>query len=984
MDKYENNTAIESKSEKFLLTIVSIYQLCICIMSLRHEWEVWISFFIMGITGINWVVVLEKYRNLRFRADICTIMAFTSTILCGVESGNFIEMLPIMITLAVVTGIYGILDTAIIAILFTSFHCIYFYFTQYGLNLSALDENSHFIMQILNAILAEILVAFWILERKGRRIRFGKIIEELQNAERRKDDFLANVSHEIRTPVNTICGLSEVLMKERDSEKIQEYLEYIQAAGYNLMTVVSDILDFSELQSGKTQIIKETYNLTSSLNDVISMVMEKLNNKNIALVVKCDAEIPCGLVGDIKKVQRVVMNLLDNAIKFTENGGVVLSIDYREEEYGINLIITIKDTGIGMTEESLVNLFDSYNQVDASRRRTQGGVGLGIAISQALVKAMGGILTVSSKFGKGSEIKIVIPQEVFDERPIIYVRNKEKIRVGVYVNMERYEIVDIRDEYLGNIQSMLEQISVRHTIWQDLEEVKSGVEKEGCTHVFLGLEEYLEDMCYFDQLAEKIRVSVVLLRSQEKQVRNPKIIHIYKPFYILPLVSVLHGSLEPRNTKGYVTSDPFIAPEAHVLVVDDNIMNITVIEKLLQKYEIKVTRASSGQMALEKIEDQCYDFVFMDHMMPEMDGIEALHAIRKKNGMYYKSVPVIALTANAVAGAREMFIEEGFSDFLEKPVMVSELERVLKRTLLKEKIQIIKIEDEEITEENMQIWEGEKEEKNNNYNFKQECPQAGAVDGTVDDTKEMKDNNKKENIWNGNKLETINIMQGNKEVKKKEVQKEPEQSQELRIGDLDTKSGFLYCGGKEGYISILQLHCENAGKTREQIISLYEEENWKEYTISVHAIKSFMLSIGAVALSEMAKKLEFAGKANDIDYIKGNHNTMLATYDQVTKEIMEHPLFKQQQEEPKVEEDKKQELPGMEVDTFNRLMTELEDAMYDLEEQLMKDLLDELEQYAYLGNPLKEVLKPVRRKVEMSDYMSGAEYVAKLKQQLNQ
>ena len=201
------------------------------------------------------------------------------------------------------------------------------------------------------------------------------------------------MSHEIRTPINTICGMSEVILNEELPLDIKEKVMDIQRAGRSLMGVVSDILDFSELQSEEIKLEEESYHLSSTINDVVNMALAYRNDKKIDLLVECDPDIPCGLLGDEKKIRRIIMKLLNNAIKFTESGSVTLGVGYRKENYGMNLSFTIKDTGIGIREESLEKLFTTFNQVDSSRKRQTGGLGLGLAISQALVQKMGGTIT---------------------------------------------------------------------------------------------------------------------------------------------------------------------------------------------------------------------------------------------------------------------------------------------------------------------------------------------------------------------------------------------------------------------------------------------------------------------------------------------------------------------------------------------------------------------------------------------------------------
>lgn len=895
--KYQKDS--QRNIEKLILIIFTVYGIGMFVDIIKVK-EEWLPFGILLVLISSWIVFIGKYRDYRFRAMFTTVMIQISINLYAIHMEDISPVLFLFITLIILVGLYGIIEVIVISVISSILLFFYHGIILQTIGLMTKEDMVQIVFEMANVFFIEFLLYFWVSKRDESSEQFMKTIAVLKEAERSKNDFLANVSHEIRTPINTICGMSEIVLQEENLQKIREDVFDIQTAGRNLMSVVSDILDFSELQSEKMEIVEEAYNITSTINDVINMTMARKNEKNIELIVDCDAHIPCGLLGDEKKIRRVIMNIVNNAIKFTDEGCVTIIIEHRKEEYGINLSVTVKDTGIGMKEESVEKLFSSFNQVDTKRNRQNGGIGLGLNISQAIVRKMGGIITVKSKLGKGSVVKFVIPQKVLDERPITSLQNREEFNLAIYIDMEQFDMIAIRDEYTNNIKHMVEQHQVKCHMCRNLAELKRREEHDKFTHIFISTVEYREEQAYFDELALRTKVIVIFDRRDEKYITNPNLLRIFKPFYILPIVSILNGKIE-ENAGRYVNrTEKFIAPDVHILVVDDNVMNIKVIEGLLENYQIKVSTAFSGHEALEKIEELEYDFVFMDHMMPEMDGIETLHRIRSKVGSYFQKVPIIALTANAIAGTREMFLAEGFADFVEKPVELSVLERVLKRNLPKKKL----------------IFPGKQEEKE--------------PDGV------------------------------------------------FRIGDLDVEKGILYCGGKEQYIKILQLHSSNADATREQIESLYEQQNWKEYTIAVHAVKSSMLSIGAIQLSELAKKLEFAGKEGNTEYIFANHQSMLVEFDRVSEMLKKNDMLCQ----PKVEKQITKTLPELRDSAFEQEAIALEDAMYELDGKRMLEILSELEKYQYHGTALEEPLMPIKRKVEMSDYMSAVEAVLKLKDKL--
>jgi signal transduction histidine kinase/DNA-binding response OmpR family regulator len=868
------------------------------------------------------MICLLAPKDMHFRAGFYLGMIMISETVYAYHATELTLVFVSFLSVIVITGLYGYADILTIPLV-TFLVMVGYHILARGY--LSVDTRLEFLSRILppaGVLLTLFVVRFWVKKRNDSHQQLVKVISELQKTERRKDDFLANVSHEIRTPINTISGMSEILLLEDDPFKLKEDIQAIQVAGRNLMGVVSDILDFSELQSGEVDLAEEAYNITSTINDIINMTNALKNKKNLELVVDIDNQIPRSLLGDEKKIRRVILNLVSNAIKFTNEGGVSIVVGFRREDYGINLNITIADTGIGMEQKSVERLFSAYNQVDASRRRQNGGVGLGLAVSQAMVRSMGGVIRVKSRLEKGTTINVTIPQKVLDEEPIAQFEHSDDRRLMIYLDMEQFEMQYIRDAYSNMISNMVKHLGIQGHICRNLMELKRRVEREEYSHIFIGLSEYEQDTAFFAELAKKAHVVVVLEREEEKRLQSEELLCIYKPFYILPVISVLNGTTNTRKVNFLNYKKNFIAPDAHVLVVDDNAMNIKVVEGLLSKYQIRVTRALSGIEALEKIKDRCYDFVFMDHMMPEMDGVETFHRIRQMGGKYCETVPIVALTANAVAGARKMMLAEGFTDFMEKPVECSVLERMLRRLLPKDKIILVDEEAPALPE-------------------KQEEPQ-------------------------------------------------PQKEQRFAVGDLDVEQGMVYCGGQELYINILKEYAAKGSENWEPVEELFAKQDWKNYVIAVHAVKSSMLAIGAKPLSEMAKGLELEGKAEHIEYILEHHEEMIREYKRVIGEISEYFSADDSREDTTGKADEetesgvqgKPELPVLTEDAFDEAVIELEDAMYDLDGSQMLKILDRLGAYSYYGTPMKEALAPVHHKVEMSDFMSAVEAVLRLKDKI--
>lgn len=912
MNKYTYEGDNRILIERFLLFVFTINSCVMIAFCAKLDKGVYSALGMLAGLALCWILHVAKSGSYEFRAGICAVIMMLSIIVYSGYMGNVERILPMFMVHIVLIGLYGIEKLLWVATAATFLLYGYHGFILNTVSCDIAQGESGLLLQIANVFFMQYLIYMWTKRNAGGSNRLLKAIDELKAVQSSKDDFLANVSHEIRTPINTICGMSELVMKEDLPLELKSHIRDIDMAGRNLMSVVRDIVDFSELQSGTIELEEESYNITSTINDIINMAMARRQGKRVEIVVDCSPDIPCVLLGDEKKLRRIILNLVDNAIKFTNVGCVFIGIQFRRESYGVNLVVTVRDTGIGMSEESLEHIFTSFNQVDTSRTRQEGGLGLGLAITNALIKKMNGAITIRSKLGKGTSIRFTVPQKVLSEQPIVSVRNKEKLKIATYIDMEQFKMVEIRDEYAWVISSMASYFEENCHVCRSLAELQRRDEKEKFTHVFTSIMEYITYTAYFDALAERTNVVVILDDRDERYVMNPKLLKVYKPFYILSIASVLNGMYDIRDEKHAVSSGRFTIEGAHVLVVDDNRTNLRVIEGLLEDYHVKATLASSGAEALEKVESADYDFIFMDHMMPEMDGEETMRRIRRMVGTYFQKVPIIALTANAVAGTREVLIEKGFTDFLEKPVERSVLERVLKRNIAMAKF-----------------------------------------------------------VYKERELR--------REVQQEEPASEEKDSVAERLcqAGIDVEKGSLYCNGQDKLLQVIQGFCEDYASSAANIDKLFEKQNWKEYTIAVHGIKGAMGSIGATKVSELARKLELAGKEGKIEYILENHAPMIQEYEQLFHALQENGSVEAAKEKADISK-----LPMLDKESLENLLEELEGAAYELESAKMLELLEKLEGCCYEEKSLKEAFAPVRRKVEQSDCISAAELAVRIKNKL--
>ena len=538
-----------------------------------------------------------------------------------------------------------------------------------------------------------------------------------ESANNAKSEFLANMSHEIRTPINAVLGMNEMILREgRRAQELSEgdiqarkeatkniviYASDVENAGRNLLAIVNDILDFSKIEAGRMDLMESPYQLSSMLNDLSNMTLFRARDKGLEFVIDVDESIPDELFGDELRVKQIFTNLLSNAVKYTENGNVRFKLHGERLSDGmINLVASVRDTGIGIKKEDREKLFVDFQRLEIDRNSTIQGSGLGLTITQRLLEMMHGSISVESEYGRGSNFTVTIPQKVVKDIPV------------------------------GDFQKRFEE-----------NVLGAGVYRES-----------------------------------------------------------------------------FRAPKAHILVVDDTKMNLTVVVNLLKNTRIRVDTAYSGAGAYALAELNHYDIILMDQRMPEMDGTEALHLIRESENGASKNTPVICLTADAVVGAKERYLGEGFTDFLTKPIDSYALEKMLIRYLPEDKV-------ERLAEDT------EKEQ------VEEDEPSADGYDI-------------------------------------------------LRAAGIDTDIGLRYCqNDKMFYRSMLTEFARGKNDKGVVLQKNFIDEDWKNYAIHVHALKSTSKMIGALALSEFAAKFETAANAKDIVTIKNGHGDLIEKCDEVIDAI---------------------------------------------------------------------------------------------------
>ena len=947
-----NNEKTQKRLERIVLFTLTLYTLTMFVSGMLMNWNIFIKeiLFLPMIAG--WFVHFRDIWTHTRRATFISAMCWVIFIIYALFTDSFSTLLITMAGGIVLLSIFNMRQILYPGLIIPFFLLLYHGLIAQTIVLSSVHDIIRLIIQFFSLYMVSAIL--WIIQ--GNRQEASDLlidnIRELEIAERSKNDFLVNVSHEIRTPINAVCGMSEAILQEDLPMDVRRDVVDIQTAGRNLLSTVSNILDFSELETGKMELAEESYNITSTITDIINMATTMDNGKHLDLIVDCDADLPSNLLGDEQKFRRIVMNLLGNAIKFTKEGGVILRISSRKEEYGINLHVSVKDSGIGISRADMEKIFTSFSQVNSKRNREEGGVGLGLAITQALVRSMGGFITVNSTPGSGSEFQFTIPQKVLDETPIVSIKDKKHLFAAYYINMEKYEYTLVREGYEDCIHHMVSQFGIPFRICRNLEELKRRIEREDYSHIFIGWEEYREDRPFFDDLSTKRTVVLILDYDQEILVQG-NMLRIYKPFTILSIAAVFNGQKLLVGEEQHISlHNKFIAPQAKVLVVDDNAMNLKVMARLLLPYQLKVIMASGGQEALEKLNTPEFDCVFLDHMMPEMDGVETLHKIRQKPGLYYQSLPIIAFTANAIGGAREMFMAEGFNDFIAKPIELSVLERILRR-YIPSQMQIIVDEDDAAT----QTIAGTP------------APETKAPASAASEMTDPADKNA---------------------VSKAK--------QKLSRAGVSLEQAIAYCGDEEGFKEIIAIFHSEGQKRRDHLTHFFNEHDWKNYVISVHALKGNAKAVGAGELSEMARELEMAGKENRIDYIITHHEAMMENHDKLLAALDDNPFVYPDSADKANETSSKDSgelqqqaaapqdgiAPAETADnggsTLEELLEQIGEKLSAFESEGLAELLDRLEQFPGQTPSVAESAKQIRELASDFDFLGATEVLERMEE----
>ena len=894
--------------------VFTFFSLFMLATSIVGGWESWVNIYVLVVVALFSFLTWNKRVTVKLQSYSFMFLAMLNIVIYSAIEHNFYAAVVVICSLAALTAIYMDAKLVFTLSLLSVGAVVLHVGVLHTIEVATLHDKMSLGIRVIAMFTAELFLTYFVNRQYWIEESLKASVEEARKAERSKADFLANMSHEIRTPMNAIVGMCELILRENINDEVRENCINIQHSGRSLLAIINDILDFSKLNSGKAELVEEPFNIGSMINDVMNMAITRKGGKNIEIITRIDPEIPKGLIGDEVRIRQVIINLLTNAIKFTEKGCVVLKITQSRHEYGINLNVSVSDTGIGITEENLEKLFTSFQQVDTRKNRSVEGTGLGLAICKNLVARMGGFMNVSSVYGEGSTFRFVIPLKVSDEEAFITIQNAESSSVAIYVDMKKFKYMRVVKEYMKLIRELSDKFGTKIQLFEDMETFLTEWKEKRYTHCFTAKEEYLCHKELFKEIGEKSKVFVIQERNNAIQLSGG-IKCIYKPFYAMSVAAALNNEKYILNLGGRKAAARFIAPDAWVLIVDDNVTNLKVAEGLMRPYKMKISTAISGREALDMLRKKEYDIVFMDHMMPELDGVETTALIREMDGDYYKKLPVVALTANAVNGAREMFLASGFNDFIAKPIELSFLDRVLRAWLPKEKVQSV--------------------------SMLQMVPESDK--------------------------DTV-LLESFRDV----IQEEKD---------------LMYAGESQAtYYDNLNTYLKNGEEYKMSLQRRFEEEDWENYVIEVHAIKSSSLSIGAVGLSELAKTLEFAGKDENFDVIRAKQQILVSLYGRVLEEIEKYLSLNGHLETGEKDRER-----------TNSLLTEIsEEKLVSYVEQIYSAcdnfdgegvvvVVDLLAEYSFRGKSLRECFESVKRLAEDFEYenaLSAAKAcIAKLREE---
>ncbi len=829
MEEIFKKNGMLSGSHLIILIGNTVMSSLLVVESLRNSWETW-AVVLISIMGIMcWVMHIIQFGTDNERTWIYAICMMITFFYYGVHPTSRFDMSAIMgaiIMLFTMAGVSAlVLMAQVIYYVTLSYNIIAYYINDGAFDSLTISRIIlHVVVMTLIAWFARVIIRKWIRMLDD----IEKKVEDLSGSTERLDDFLANASHEIRTPVNAVIGLTSVCVDRGINEANKDDVEAIRKAGRRVANQMSDILDYSEIDRNLLVTNKENYMISSLLFDLVSELKPYIIPE-VELVFDVDPSIPSIMYSDVVKIKKILWHLIMNGLKYTNAGGVYVRLTSEEGQIDseVSLCLDVSDTGIGMNQEEIEQIYDRFYQVDSGRSRVKGGLGLGMHIVSGFVRALGGFVTIKSEVGKGTTVHVCLPQKVIDPSSCLSLRNPEKVTLGAFFRFNKYSIPAVREYYNSMVTNVAKGMGVGIHGVDSAENLKKVVDTTGVTHIFVGMKEYESASEYIESIAEKLPVFLTADQGYPLP-EGSKVRFLEKPLYCFPIISAINATME-----GGVSDNVRIMLDGvRALVVDDEPMNLIVAKSIFSGYGMIIDTAESGPESIDMCAKNEYNIVFMDHMMPGMDGVEAMKRIKSLT-KGRSEMAIVALTANTVSAARDMFMKEGFDGFVGKPIETMELERTLKNVLPKKYIRYVE----------------------------------------EDDVKPVQNIKKTESVRS-------------KLTVKNDNEKTDKDFSSLKAFGLDSSIGLGYCDDDiELYSEILRDFAGNAPDIRAYLDEKLASESFEEYEIKIHSVKSTSRMVGASELGDIAERLETASHEGRFDEVRKEHGDAMSMYTGLTEAI---------------------------------------------------------------------------------------------------
>lgn len=674
-----DNSNQKARAHNTVVGIMTIACLGTIAGSITLGWEFWVPPLIVCGMVAAWILHFTQYGSWTFRENYYLLLSMFLSFYHGVHLTSTFEI--VVVSALVMVNVTLFKRKEFITIMLVECLGLLTLHVVMGVRTGVLTLDTLTVSKLSLHILGELCIYKGLYDAiKNNRMDSEEL--ELRNSEKETEraqleDFLVNISHELRTPVNVVNGMSSMILKKEGRDDVRS----IRDAGLRLSHQIEDIQDYSEIQRGEVILEEDKYMITSLLNDIITNFEITEEKNDLELIIDLDPNVPAMLSGDAGKINKIIWHLLDNAVKFTKKGGIFLKVTSIKREYGINLVIEVKDTGTGISASDMDKISKGLYRGDKSRSRRTSGIGLGFSIIYGFVRAMNGFVNISGKKGEGTTVRVSIAQEVIDPSPCMSAENSSDYSIAFFVYPRKYKVAQLMHFYRDMALDMATGLNINLFSASSLTELKRLIESGGITHVFMGEEEYKDSHEYLDGLTEKGIKVAVSADAGFKPTEGSGVIVLSKPLYGCPVMKVLNGEASPVIQAGSEAARKPVLDGVRALVVDDEPMNLVVATGLFKEYNMIIDTAKSGRESIFKFAENDYDIIFMDHMMPEMDGIEAMKHLRDTAVQKGRNICIVALTANAVSGAREMFLREGFDGFISKPININDFDRTINRLM---------------------------------------------------------------------------------------------------------------------------------------------------------------------------------------------------------------------------------------------------------------------------------------------------------------